>query len=265
MALHLHSNDLLSQKIYWINKLSGDLPETNLMLDYVRPLLSSAKNKSFRFDLPNNLSQAILKLTKGSYFSTYWILVSALKILLQKYTRNNDVVVGIPVDEEISTDCVNSKIIPLRTQVTPQLSFEDFLFQVKDAILGAYNNQNYNFDELIKLLEIPIIPNRCPFFDIVVLLENIHAKDNLNLLNNDITISFKVNAESISANIEYREDLFQHESIKSMSRYYINVVESIINNINIKISDIIFLKEPDKYQLLKAYNNNDREYPVEQT
>ncbi|MEH1820701.1 MAG: amino acid adenylation domain-containing protein [Nostoc sp.] len=265
MGLHLHSNDLLSQKIYWINKLSGDLPETNLMLDYVRPLVSSAKNKSFRFDLPNNLSQVILKLTKGSYFSTYWILVSALNILLQKYTRNNDVVVGIPVYEEISTDCVNSKIIPLRTQVIPQLSFEDFLFQVKDAILGAYNNQNYNFDELIKLLEIPTIPNRCPIFDIVVLLENIHAKDNLNLLNNDIIISFKVNAESISGNIEYREYLFQHESIKSISRYYINVVESIMNNINIKISDIIFLKEPDKYQLLKAYNNNDREYPVEQT
>ncbi|MEH2112700.1 non-ribosomal peptide synthetase [Nostoc sp.] len=265
MGLHLHSNDLLSQKIYWINKLSGDLPETNLMLDYVRPLLSSAKKKSFRFDLPNNLSQAILKLTKGSYFSTYWMLVSALNILLQKYTRNNDVVVGIPVYEEISTDCVNSKIIPLRTQVIPQLSFKDFLFQVKDAILDAYNNQNYNFDKLIKLLEIPTSPNRCPIFDIVVLQENIHHKDNLNLLDNDITISLKINSETISGNIEYREDLFQHESIKSLSRYYINVVESIMNNINIKISDIVFLKEPDKYQLLKAYNNNDREYPVEQT
>ncbi|MCC5666145.1 amino acid adenylation domain-containing protein [Nostoc sp. CHAB 5784] len=265
MDLHLHSNDLLSQKIYWINKLSGNLPETNLMLDYVRPLLSSANNKSLSFDLPNNLSKGIIKLTKGSYFSTYWILVSALKILLQKYTRNNDVIVGIPIYEEISTNCVNTKVIPLRTQVKPQLSFKDFLFQVKDAIIGAYNNQNYNFDELIKLLEIPKIPNRCPFFDIVILLDNIHSKTNLNQLNNDITISLKVNGENISANIEYREDLFQNESIKSMIRCYTNVVESIINNIDTKISDIVLLKEPDKYQLLKSYNNNAKEYPVEQT
>ena len=263
--MHLHPNDLLSQKIYWINKLSGELPETNLMLHYVRPILYSDKNKSLRFDFSNDLSQAIIKLAKGSYFSIYWILVSALNILLQKYTRNNDVIVGIPVYEGIATESINSKVIPLRTQVKPQLSLKDFIFEVKDAIIGAFNNQNYNFDEITQLLELPKSPNRCPVFDIVILLENIHNKNNLNQLNNDITISFLVNSESISANIEYSEHLFQDENIKLMSRYYINVIESIINNINTRISYIIFLKDYDQYQLLSEYNNNTKEYPIEQT
>ncbi|MEH2216139.1 MAG: amino acid adenylation domain-containing protein [Nostoc sp.] len=265
MSTKSHSNDLLSQKIYWINKLSGELPETNLMLDYVRPSFTTDRNKSLSFDLSNDLFKAIIKLAKGSYFSTYLILVSALNILLQKYTRNNDVIIGIPIYEESGTGCVNSKVIPLRTQVTRQLSFKDFTFEVKDAIIGAFNNQNYNFNELIKLLELPTSPNRCPLFDIVVLLENIHSKKDLNQLNNDITISFSVNGEGIIANIEYKEHLFKDENIKLMIRYYTNGLENIINNLNNRISDILFLKEFDKHQLLKIYNNKTKEYPVDRT
>ncbi len=265
MIMCLHSNDLLSQKIYWINKLSGELPETNLRLDYLRPMQFIDKNKSLRFDLSNNLSQAIIKLAKGSYFCTYWILVSVLNILLQKYTRNNDVIVGIPIYEEIATNDLNSKVIPLLTQVIPQLSFQNYLFQVKEAILGAFNNQNCNFDELTQLLEISTSSNRCSLFDIVVLLENIHNKNDLNYLNNDMTFSFLINDEFISANIEYSEHLFQNENIKLFSRYYTNVLENLINNVNAKISDIVFLKESDTSQLFKQYNNNTKEYPISKT
>ncbi|MEH2206134.1 MAG: amino acid adenylation domain-containing protein [Nostoc sp.] len=265
MGIHLDSNDLFSQKTYWINKLSGELPETNLMLDYVRPLFSSGKNKSLSFDLSNDLSQAIIKLGNGSYFSIYLILVSALKILLQKYTRNNDVIIGIPVYEKIGIDRVNTKVIPLRTQVTPQLPFKDFLLQVKDAAIAAYSHQNYDFDKLINLLDIPTSPNRCPIFDIIVCLENIHIKSNLNQLDNDITISFTVNGENISADIDYKQYLFQDENIKLIGKYYINILENIISNIAVKISDIALLKDFEQHQLLKEFNNNIKNYPIEQT
>ncbi|WP_082209932.1 non-ribosomal peptide synthetase, partial [Fischerella sp. PCC 9605] len=265
MGMHLRTNKLFSKKIYWINKLSGELPETNLILDYIRPSLSITKNKSLSFDLSHDLSQAIIKLAKGSYFSIYLILVSVLNILLQKYTQNNDVIVGIPIYEKIGTNDLNSKVIPLRTQVIPQLTFKDFLFQVQDSVIGAYSHQNYHFDELIQLLEIPTSPNRCPFFDIIVLLENIHNKNNLNNLNNDITFSFLINSENISANIEYNQHLFKDENIEFISKYYTNVLESIINNVDTKISDVVFLKDSDQHQLLKQYNNNIKDYPVEQT
>ncbi|MFB2772377.1 amino acid adenylation domain-containing protein [Pelatocladus sp. BLCC-F211] len=268
MAVHIHSNDLFSQKIYWINKLSGELPETNLMLDYIRPLFPSYQNKSFRFNLSNNLSQQIINLANGSYFSIYLILVSILNILLQKYTRNNDVIVGIPVYDQIgidSIDSINSKVIPLRNQVKTELSFKDFLLQVKDATIAAYSHQDYNFDELIKLLDIPTSPNRCSMFDIVILLENIHNKNNLERFKNDITIYFALDGKSISANIEYKEHLFRDDNIKLMSRCYTNILENIINNYNVKISEILFLKEFEQNQLLKEFNNNTQEYPVSQT
>ncbi|MBW4506982.1 MAG: amino acid adenylation domain-containing protein [Scytonematopsis contorta HA4267-MV1] len=262
----LKNDNLFSNKIYWLNKLSGELPETNIMLDYVRPLSENGEAKCYSFELSSNLSQTILKLTKGSYFSIYLLLLSVLSILLQKFTGNNDIIVGIPVYEKFSdNNCQNSKFIPLRTQVEPKISFKDFLFQVQDSTIAAYSHQNYHFDELIKLLELPTSSNRCPIFDIVILLENIHNKNDFKQLNNDITFSFAVNGETITANVKYKENLFLDKNIILLSKYYINVIESIINNVNTKISDIVFLKESDKHQLLKEFNNNAREYPVEQT
>ncbi|MEB3219808.1 MAG: amino acid adenylation domain-containing protein [Nostocales cyanobacterium 94392] len=265
MTMHLRKNKIFSQKIYWVNKLSGELSETNLILDYIRPSLSSSKKKSLSFELSHDLSHKILKLAKGSYFSTYLILVSALNILLQKYTRSNDIIVGIPIYEKNGTNDLNSKVIPLRTQVIPQLSFKDFLLQVQDSVIGAYSHQNYNFDDLIQLLKISTSPNRCPICDIVVLLENIHNVKNLNNLNNDITFWFSINGETIGANIKYSEDMFKYENIKIISRYYINIIENIINNIDTKISDIYILKDFDRHLLLKQFNENSKEYPITQS
>ena len=265
MNKKLRQDIFFNQKIYWINKLSEELPETNLVLDFIRPSFPSTKNKSFHFDLSHDLSQAIIKLAKGSDFSVYLILVSALNILLQKYTRNNDVIVGIPVYEKIGTSDLSSQVIPLLIQVTPEISFKDFLFQVKDSVIGAYSHQNYHFDELINLLKIPTSTNRCSLFDAVVLLENIHNKNNLNHLNNDITFSFVINGGNISANIEYSEKLFQDGTIQLISGYYTNVIENIINDVDTKISDIVFLKDSEQYHLLKELNNNTKEYPIDQT
>ncbi|MEH1848655.1 MAG: amino acid adenylation domain-containing protein [Nostoc sp.] len=259
----LISRQLFSQKIYWLNKLSPELPETNLMLDYVRTTVDNGKNKFLKFDLSNCLSQAIVTLTKGSEFSIFLILLSALNILLQKYTRNNDIIVGIPIYQKSGIDGLGNKVIPLRTQVTNQLTFKDFLFQVKDATIAAYSHQNYDFDELIQLLNLSQSWNRCPIFDIVVSLENIHDLHDLSALNNDITLSFLVKENSISGKIEYSNLIFKDETIISIINYYQNVMECIVNNIDTKISDIVLLRDSEKCQLLIDFNNNFQEYPVE--
>jgi hypothetical protein len=56
----LTAEDLFSQKIYWLNKLSGELPETNFITDYVRPIRYSGKNKFVTFEFPDELSEPSL-------------------------------------------------------------------------------------------------------------------------------------------------------------------------------------------------------------
>ena len=156
-------------------------------------------------------------------------------------------------------------IVPLRTQLNNEITFKNYLIQVRDTVIKAYSHQDYCFDEFIELLNLPKSQNRCPIFDIVVLLENIHSKANLAKVNNDITVSFIVKNDIISGSIEYSDLIFNNENIKLISNYYINVIESIINNIDINISDIDVLNDSDKRKVLEEYNSNVRDYPIAQT
>jgi len=91
-----------------------------------------------------------------------------------------------------------NKVVPLQTNVKPQISFKDFLLQVKDTTIGAYSHQSYPFNELVRLLKLPEPESLFNFWH-SILLENIHSQDNLVGLNNDITVSFLVKENTIGA------------------------------------------------------------------
>jgi len=259
--------DLFADKIYWLNQLSGELSETNLITDYARTELDSSKDRAIAFELPANLSVAIAEFSNSSEFSIFLLLLAIFKILLNKYTGNNDIIVGSPIYNKITKigNC-DRQIVPLRTLVA-ETTFTDFLLQVKDTVIGAYSHPNYQLNDLIRLLKLPQNRNRCPIFDIVVLLENIHSNAGLSELNNDLTVSFVVDRQKIGGKILYKQSLFQAQTIKLLAQHYIQVANCLVaNNFQIKISDITFLKESEQHQVLTEFNHNfNFSYPVEQT
>jgi len=112
----------------------------NLILDYVRPAIYSGKNQFLSFELSNELSEAIIKFTKTLTFQ-YICFFFSTKYIARRYTSNNDIVVGTPIYKTVSDGLIN-KVVPLQTNVKPQISFKDFLLQVKDTTIGAYSHQS---------------------------------------------------------------------------------------------------------------------------
>jgi amino acid adenylation domain-containing protein/non-ribosomal peptide synthase protein (TIGR01720 family) len=260
-------DNLFSPKVYWLNKLSGELSDTSIITDYIRSVSGSNQNSFIEFEIPDSLSQAIVKFAKGSDFSIYLLLLSVLKIVLNKYTGNNDIIVGSPTyqHQQKSDRGLINQIVPLRSQITNQLTFKDFLLQVKDTTLDAYIYQNYPFDELIRSLKLPQDKNRCPLFNIVVLLENIHDRNSRLDISSDLTFSFRVDGTKIRGKVEYSESLFQEKTISVLIGHYVNALECAIANINVKISDIVLLSSWERQQVLEKFNDNARLYPVNQT
>ena len=263
---NLIAEDLFAEKIFWLNQLSGELPETNFITDYVRPPIYAGNKNSLSFELSSDLSQAILSLTKNSNFSTYLVLLTALSILLQKSTRNNDVIVGSPIYQpEASDESLINKLIPLRLNVINQLLFKDCLLQVKEKTIEAYIHQNYPLDDLMQLLNIPNNQNRCPIFDIVVLLKNIHSFQNIAELKNDLTFAFEIKGDLIKGQLHYNTELFREDNIRKIINYLTNIIESTAKNLYLKISEIPILNKFDRQELLEHFNDNGKNYPVNQT
>ena len=260
------SENIFAEKVYWLNQLSGELPETNLITDYKRSEVCSKKNKSVQFQLDKTISQGVLKLSKGSYYSVYLFLLAATSILLEKYTNNSDLIVGIPVlDKETALENLANRVLPLRTCITKELTFKDILIQVKEHTIGAYVHQNYPIDAIAQLLELPQQQNRCSIFDIVVLLKNIHAYDEISGLNNDLTISFDIDDEIIRGSIDYSDSLFFNGTIDAISNCYTNILKCVVKQPSIRLSDITFLTESDRHRLLEDFNDSYGAYPIEKT
>ncbi len=260
------SEQAFFDKIYWLKKLSGELPETNLIADFTRGRLDTGKNKNILFTLPNNLSQGIIQLAQGSYLSIYIILLTVLKILLRKYTGNSDIIIGSPIyKRQDNREQGRNKIVPLRSQVINQLTCKDLLLQVKNTVIGAYSHQNYPFEELVKILKLPKTPNRCPIFDIVLLLKNIHDFDNITDLKNDINLEFEVINNSLSGQIKYNSSIFKQESIQLFVKYYLTLLENFLQQLDTPVADISFLTREDRYKILKDFNNNSQTFPIEKT
>jgi amino acid adenylation domain-containing protein len=260
---HPISQNLLHHKIYWLHRLSGDLPETGILTDYLRSERYSHRNKTVSFELGDRLSQAVIQLSQNSYLSIYILLLSAFSSLLNKYTSQNDLMVGMPRYRSINHQTSTNQVVPLRLHLADDLSFKELLLHVKDAAIQAYTHQNYPLDNLLSTLEIQQQSNRCALYDIVVLLENIHSSPTE--LNHDLTVSWCINQGKITGKIEYSDSLYKEETIKTFVEHYINVIEHVIENLSINVADIVLLSEDEAYDLLERFNSNTKNYPVDQT
>ncbi|MBW4660753.1 MAG: amino acid adenylation domain-containing protein [Drouetiella hepatica Uher 2000/2452] len=261
------SENLLYHRIYWLNQLAGELPETNILTDYLRPDRYSRRNKVIQFELGDRLSQSVIQLGQNSHLSIYLLLLSAFSSLLNQYTHHNDLIVGIPcyhpIDQDEALTNQANQVLPLRLQLTDELTFKDLLLHIKDAVIQAYTHQEYPLDKLLGALNIPQQSSRCALYDIIILLENIHSHPVG--LNNDLTISWCVNETKIVGRIEYSDSLFRDETIEALAKHYVNTIECAIANPTIKVSDIVLLKADETQKLLEEFNSNTKLYPVDQT
>lgn len=257
----LTPEELFFHKVFWSNQLAGELAETSCIPDYIRAKNLTKIDRQFIFELSVDLSNKITKITQGSDFSIYLLLLTNSVIFLHKYFDRDEIIIGSP-----SYQTQVDNVIPLRFKLDRQLTFKEILKRVKDTTIKSYSYQHYPFMDLVRQLKISEQANRCPIFDLVVALENIHRLNILEAINNDITVTFAVDNNHIQGKILYKSSLFKQETIELFSKYYLNSLAANINNIHCdQIGDLSLVTKGDHTQILQDFNHNSREYPVTQT
>ncbi|MFP3830685.1 condensation domain-containing protein, partial [Pseudomonas sp. SIMBA_021] len=74
--------------------------------------------------------------------------------------------------------------IALRNNVDSVKSFKDFLEQVKENTIAAFENSEYQFDELVRSIDYKRDSNKNPLFDTMFVLEDakLFTKESENLM-----------------------------------------------------------------------------------
>ncbi len=99
-------NSLEGEKLknYWQNQLAGELPVLDLPASFPRPPLRTYNGSSCTFKLNNELTQQLRQLALTEGVTIYAILLAAFKVLLSRYTGEENILVGLLINRKIQQE-----------------------------------------------------------------------------------------------------------------------------------------------------------------
>jgi aspartate racemase len=105
--------------------------------------------------LPDSLTQALKALSQQEDVSLFMTLLAAFKILLHRYTGQEDIIVGAPIANRERVEFEGligflSNTLVLRTDLSGNPSFREFLSRSQEVVQGAFAHQELPFDKLIE-------------------------------------------------------------------------------------------------------------------
>ncbi len=277
------SGNLKEAEEFWVNQFKDDIPVLNMPTNYSRPASQSFEGATISANLNLETKTKIENIAKDLGITPYMLMLSVYYILLSKYTNQDTIVVGSPIVGRDFADTYNLigmfvNTIALKNKIYINSSFKELLNNVKHNCLNAYKYQTYPFDELVSKLNIKRNASRNPLFDTMFTYQNngnptINLGDinatyyipNNNISKFDFSLEVVPNENGLHLNFEYCTKLFSNDFMTNMLNHFINILNAVIENNDIKISDIDMLSENEKNKLLNEFNNTKVNYAKDKT
>lgn len=182
-------------------------------------------------------------------------LLAAFKTLLYSYSGQEDILIGSPtagrsrVEVEGLIGCFIN-ILPLKTTIYPEATFQQLLQQVRKTTLEAYENQDLPVEKLVEALKLRRSGNR-------MLIQAAFAFQNLpwttlalpeltiKLMGSetqtsklDLSLFIIEREEGLWTMFEYNTDLFEHTTISNMLLRFQKLLRDIVANSEQAISQL---------------------------
>ncbi|MCY8000671.1 lichenysin non-ribosomal peptide synthetase LicA [Bacillus haynesii] len=280
---HLLTERHKMQEEYWLKELDGELPVLTLPTDHPRPSVQTFEGSRLSFALKPELVQQLRRLAKETESTLYMVLAASYSAFLSKLSGQSEVIVGSPAAGRPHADL--SRIIgmfvntlAIRTRPEGDKPFSAFLEEVKETTLGAFEHQDYPFEELIEKLNIQRDMSRNPLFDAVFSMQNADLKD-LSMdgvtlkpydfahqtAKFDLTLTAAEEDGLLVFEMEYNTALFKRESIERWSGYWVNLLEAVAENPDARLSELSLLNEAEKRRIVQKWNETKLAVPQDKT
>ncbi|HLP61975.1 MAG TPA: amino acid adenylation domain-containing protein, partial [Candidatus Deferrimicrobium sp.] len=279
----LQNETMKRRETYWLNRLAGEIPAVNLPLDFARPVTQGYEGDIYRFAVGKNQTRQLKTLALEEGVSLFMALIAVFNVFLAKICGQEHIIIGIPtagrrhVDlERIIGMFVNT--LPLDNYPYGEKTFREFLREEKENILGAFENQDYQFEDLVDKLAVQRDMGRNPLFDVMFALQNMEMStleipglkvnsqpSKTTVSRFDMTVMGVESGERILFSVEYCTQLFKPETMERLFRYFNGAIASVLENRERRIAEIDIMGEAEKRQVLFDFNETALDYPGDKT
>jgi aspartate racemase len=264
---------------FWKQRLAGAPAILELPADHPRPAVESFCGDCETLALPGELTERLKSLARQEGVTLFMLLLAAFQVLLYRYTRQADIVVGTPVAgrNQMETEGLIGLFINtlvLRTSLSGEPVFRQLLDRVRQTALDALANQDLPFEKLVEELRLERSLGRNPLFQVMFVLQSAPAWTtgmtgltltpmdvNTGTAKFDLTLALEEREPGLRAALEYRTDLFERSAIRRMLGHFQTLLESIVTDPAQPISLLKLLPDPERRQLLAEWNNTRTNYP----
>jgi len=245
----------------------------DIYYDYSRKDVETYNGDTLVTSIAQDKTKTIQSLIKGFNATPYIFFLTAYFIFLSRYSLANTITVASAIESR------------------PDIDLENVIGMfVKNLIIKSTIDNTYSFKEIINKLNKIVIEeieesNQCTdsystykIFDTMFLyINNIGEKITLgdnhgtgepifsNTSKCDFSLQVRQNIENYNLEFEYCTDLLEKETANCMLKNYINILNQVIENPNIKLSDIETVSLEEKHKLLYEFNNTEVDYLKEKT
>jgi tyrocidine synthetase-3 len=279
----IESEAMRKQKAYWLEAFSGEIPVLELPTDFARPAMPRFEGGSVVFNLDKETVDKLHRLASETGATMYMVLLAAYTTLLWRYTGQEDIVVGTPVAGRPHADLepllgMFVGMLALRNRPSGDKRFKDYVQEVKEQALRAFENQDYPLEELVENLNIRQESSRNPLFDVMFVMQNME-KANVGLkemkfirqrnvdeaAKYDLTLYATETGKMMELSLEYRTSLFQKDTVMRMADQLQQILNQAAERPEGLLFEIEILNEKERKQILCDFNDTCAAYPVEAT
>ena len=196
-------------------------------------------------------------ISKVEGISSFVFLLSVFQILISKYSKENNGIIGTIVDERYNSAGFRDVIglfvntLPLYLPVSISSPVKEYMSFVNNTVINTYENINYPYSEFLKTMRIKRYGHKNPLFNIVFSLlkqaDNYSDTEHLSCKTIDKPIPF----ELIGDLKEYKNELiitfsfnlekYSFEDMKQFVNHFDMLLHQVLENTERKISDMNLL------------------------
>jgi non-ribosomal peptide synthetase component F/thioesterase domain-containing protein len=240
---------------YWRQQLQGKLPVLDLPMDRKAPSGLISKAHTETLSMGNGLVSLLRDFCKREQATLAMLLLAAFKAFLHRYTGQDDILVGSPVDgrppdtEEILGPFAYP--VCLRTSLSGEPTFRQLLHRVARVKMDALIHKEAPFSCVIDQLAIEQVQSRNPLFQFYfehdATPEETRRTGTLvwsPLAVIDAGTSFELHLTTrehgaeLAASLAYKPEMFEAATIRRMLVHLRGVLEAGVANPDIRIANI---------------------------
>jgi amino acid adenylation domain-containing protein len=255
----LKSGQIKKQERYWLEVFKEGVPPLNLPTDFSTPGVTNGEGSDLAFTIENEKYDMLNELRRQTGTTFFVLLLTIYYILLYKYTGKEDVVIANPTAGRYHPDLegiigVFINMLAMRNRPQENKTFSEFINEVKEKTLTALENQDFQFDELVKKLGLHRNMKTNPLNDCVFNYIDVRTNEERKELSSEIKISpyayernvnpfnllliATVTENMINMMLTYPSLLFKRTTMEKMAENYMDIINQVSEDGEIRLADI---------------------------